>query len=38
MNKTKKLWMFATILICGTTFFMTACKKAEVQEENPARR
>ena len=31
MNKMIK-WVFAATLVCGTTAFMTGCKKANVQE------
>ncbi len=29
-------WMFAAILVCGTTAFMTGCKETKTQEDNAA--
>ena len=28
-------WVFAATLVCGTTAFMTGCKEAKVNEDNP---
>ena len=28
-------WVLAATLVCGTTAFMTGCKKANAQEDNP---
>ena len=43
MRKTKKLWMLAairplvlTIVFCGATVGLTACDKANAQNDNPA--
>ncbi len=45
MRKTKKLWMLAairplvlTIVFCGATVGLTACDKANAQNDNPASR